>query len=58
MGTRLGLSQFLKFYDFRNLGTCRKQVVVLTMSIQEINKSLNCFDQPGGKPAQDTKFRE
>ena len=56
MGTRLGFfSKFLNFYDFRNLGTCRKQVIVLTMSIQEINEP--CFDQPGGKPAQDTKFR-
>ena len=49
MGTRLGFSQVSKFYDFRNLGTCRKQVIVLTMSIQEINKSLVLINLVGSQ---------
>ena len=42
VGIRLGFffPKFLKFHDYRNLTTSRKQVIVLTMSIQEINKSL------------------
>ena len=49
MGTRLGLSQISKFYDYRNLSTCRKQVIVLTMSIQEINKSLVLINLVGSQ---------
>ena len=26
-------------------------------NVHTINKQEPCFDQPGGKPAQDTKFR-
>ena len=50
MGIRLGFfPKFLKCYDFRNLGTRRKQVIVLTMSIQEINKSLVLINLVGSQ---------
>ena len=50
MGTRLGFfPKILQFYDFRNLGTCRKQVIVLTMSRQEINKSLVLINLVGSQ---------
>ena len=58
MGTRLGFfPKFLKFYDYRNLGTCRKQVIVLTMSIQEINESFVLIYLVGSQH-NDTEFRE
>ena len=43
----MGIRQ--KFYDYRNLGTFRKQVIVLTMSIQEINKSLVLINLVGSQ---------
>ena len=45
----LFLPKFIKFYDYRNLGTCRKQVIFLTMSIQEINKSLVLINLVGSQ---------
>ena len=39
----------VKFYDYRNLGACRKQAIVLTMSIQEINKSLLLINLVGSQ---------
>ena len=58
----LKFPEFPKFYDYRSLGTYRKQVIVLTMSIQEINKSLVLINLVGSQHKtqwhkQDTKFR-
>ena len=45
----LFLPKFIKFYDYRNLGTCRKQMIFLTMSIQEVNKSLVLINLVGSQ---------